>query len=120
VLGELRITTVQDLRGPVEGMSGGQRQALAIGRAATWGKGVVILDEPAAALGIAETEQVLRLITDLKENGAAILLVSHNLDHVFQVADRVLVLHQGRTVAEVPINDISPSRLAGVITTGGV
>jgi ABC-type sugar transport system ATPase subunit len=120
VLAELHISTVQDLRGPVDGMSGGQRQALAIGRAVTWGSGVVILDEPAAALGIAETEQVLKLIVDLKRRGAAILLVSHNLDHVFQVADRVLVMHQGRSVAEVPTKDISPSQLASVITTGGL
>src|SRR5947199_9561590 len=116
IIASLGVTTMQDATKPVEGMSGGQRQVLAIGRAVTWGRGVVILDEPAAALGIAETEQILRVIEDLKKSGTAILLVSHNLEQVFVVADRAVVMYQGRTVADVQIVATSIAELPHAIT----
>ncbi len=118
VVKSLGITTLQDVTKPVEGMSGGQRQVLAIGRAVTWGKGVVILDEPAVALGVAETEQVLQVVVDLKQRGASILLVSHNLDHVFRVADRILVMFQGNSIAEVKREEVTMDELVGWITAG--
>ena len=120
VIETLGVTTIQDPTKPVESMSGGQRQILAIGRAVTWGGGIVILDEPAAALGIAETEQVLKVIEDLKQKGAAILLVSHNLDHVFRLADRALVMFQGRTVADIVIEKSNVAELTSAITTGAL
>ena len=119
VLNDLGVTTLQDIGQPIEGLSGGQRQALAIGRAVTWGKGVVILDEPVAALGIRETEQVLNLILKLKATGVSILLVSHNLEHVFRVADRVLVMFHGRSVAEVCCAESDVNQLSNLILTGG-
>lgn len=120
VIDALGVTTMQDPTKPVEGMSGGQRQVLAIGRAVTWGGGVVILDEPAAALGIAETEQVLRVIEDLKAAGTSILLVSHNMEHVFRVSDRAVVLYQGRTVADFELADADVGQVTRAITSGGL
>jgi ABC-type sugar transport system ATPase subunit len=118
VLTGLGVTTVQDVTQPVESMSGGQRQALAIGRAVTWGSRIIIFDEPTAALGIPETEQVLRLIEDFKGKGASILLVTHNLGHVFRVADQILVMYQGRSVAQMSRQDTNLEKLAGVIVRG--
>ena len=118
VLTELGVATVQDVTQPVESMSGGQRQALAIGRAVTWGSRIIILDEPTAALGILETEQVLHLIGDLKGKGVSILLVTHNLEHVFRVADQILVMYQGRNVAQMPRKDTNLAKLAAVIVSG--
>jgi ABC-type sugar transport system ATPase subunit len=120
VIDSLGVTTMQDPTKAVEGMSGGQRQVLAIGRAVTWGSGVVILDEPAAALGIAETEQVLKVIEDLKRQGTSILLVSHNLEHVFRVADRAVVMYQGRTMAAIDIASSSVGDLTRAITSGAL
>ena len=120
VFASLGVTTMQDPTKAVEGMSGGQRQVLAIGRAVTWGGGVVILDEPAAALGIAETEQVLKVIEDLKRQNTGVLLVAHNLDHVLRVADRAIVMHQGRTVADIDIATSDVDQLTRVITTGAL
>jgi ABC-type sugar transport system ATPase subunit len=81
---------------------------------------VVILDEPAAALGIAETEQVLRVIEDLKAAGTSILLVSHNMEHVFRVSDRAVVLYQGRTVADLELADADVGQVTRAITSGGL
>jgi len=116
----LGITTLQDVTVPVDGFSGGQQQALAIGRAVAWGRKVIILDEPTAALGVTETEQVIQLILDLKENGSSIIIISHNLDHVFRLADRILVIRNGKSVAEVNREEITIDELVKVITSGGL
>lgn len=94
ILGELQIN-IGSVREKVEVLSGGQRQAVALGRAVGWGKSLVLLDEPTAALGGRESVQALELIRRLRDRGIAILLVSHNLEHVFAVADHIVVLRQG-------------------------
>jgi ribose transport system ATP-binding protein len=91
---------IKDLDRPLGLMSGGQRQAVAVARAVTFARRLVILDEPTAALGLRESAEVLRLVRRLPEQGIAVILVSHNLDHVMQVADRAVVLRQGRQVGE--------------------
>ncbi len=99
-------------------LSGGQRQAAAVARAVLWGSRVVIMDEPAAALGVQQTEAVLSLITRLKAEGIATILVSHNMDHVLRVADRVVVLRLGRKVADLDRRQrpVTPLELVGLIT----
>lgn len=92
------------LRTKAEALSGGQRQQVAIGRAVLWGSHIVIMDEPAAALGVRQTELVLGLIGRLKESGVAVVLISHNMEHVLRVADRVNVLRLGRKVADVKMD----------------
>jgi D-xylose transport system ATP-binding protein len=91
---------IKDLDKPLGLMSGGQRQAVAVARAVTFARRLVILDEPTAALGLRESAEVLRLVRRLPEQGIAVILVSHNLDHVMKVADRAVVLRQGRQVGE--------------------
>jgi ABC-type sugar transport system ATPase subunit len=98
VLSELGIE-VPSVTTEVRNLSGGQRQAIAVGRAAFWGVKIVVLDEPTAALGVNETAKVLALVRRLKERGIATIMISHNLEHVLQVSDRVLVLRRGRNVA---------------------
>jgi ABC-type sugar transport system ATPase subunit len=85
---------------PVAMLSGGQRQAVAIGRAVAQGGRAIIMDEPTASLGVAETRRVLQLVNELKDQGKSILIISHNLEHVWEVADRVVVLHRGRVVGD--------------------
>jgi len=99
-------------------LSGGQRQAVAVARAVLWGSRVVIMDEPAAALGVQQTEAVLGLITKLRMEGIATLLVSHNMDHVLKVADRVAVLRLGRKVADLDMRQrpVTGMELVGLIT----
>jgi ABC-type sugar transport system ATPase subunit len=99
-------------------LSGGQRQAVAVARAVLWGSRVVIMDEPAAALGVQQTEAVLGLITRLKTEGIATLLVSHNMDHVLKVADRVAVLRLGRKIADLDTRHrpVTGMELVGLIT----
>jgi ABC-type sugar transport system ATPase subunit len=99
-------------------LSGGQRQAVAVARAVLWGSRVVIMDEPAAALGVHQTEAVLGLITTLKLEGIATLLVSHNMDHVLKVADRVAVLRLGRKIADLDTRErpVTGTDLVGLIT----
>jgi D-xylose transport system ATP-binding protein len=94
IVAELQIE-IGSVREKVEVLSGGQRQAVALGRAVGWGKQLVLLDEPTAALGVRESGQALELIRRLKARGVAVILISHNLEHVFAVADRVVVLRQG-------------------------
>jgi fructose transport system ATP-binding protein len=91
----LGITTLQNIGQAVETLSGGQRQAVAVARAAAFGGKVVILDEPTAALGVRESGQVLRLVKDLRDQGLAVILISHNMPHVFEVADRVHIQRLG-------------------------
>lgn len=99
-------------------LSGGQRQAVAVARAVLWGSRVVIMDEPAAALGVQQTEAVLGLITRLRAEGIATLLVSHNMEHVLRVADRVAVLRLGRKVADLDIRQrpVTSMELVALIT----
>ena len=93
-----RVTTIRSVRQRVATLSGGQRQSVAVARAVMWNSRVVILDEPTAALGVAQTAQVLELVKRLAEQGLAVVIISHNLHDVFEVADRITVLRLGRNV----------------------
>src|SRR5205814_4416763 len=95
-LKSLAVTTISSIRQPVATLSGGQRQSVAVARAVMWNSKLVILDEPTAALGVAQTEQVLELVKRLGEQGLAVVLISHNLHDIFAVADRITVLRLGR------------------------
>jgi fructose transport system ATP-binding protein len=98
---ELGIGTIQDITQTVETLSGGQRQAVAVARAAAFGSRVVILDEPTAALGVKESGLVLQLIRDLRDRGLPVILISHNMPHVFEVADSIHIQRLGRRIAVV-------------------
>lgn len=102
---------------PVRSMSGGQRQAVAIGRAITWGRQLLILDEPTAALGVEETEQVLQMIEKLRADGQmGILVISHNMQNVYRIADRIVVLRQGVHVATLKKDETNPQEIVAYIT----
>jgi ABC-type sugar transport system ATPase subunit len=109
---------IPDLAAPVGSLSGGQRQAVAISRALRWSARLVILDEPTAALGVRETQQVLALIRGLKQQGVAVIVVSHNMHDVLAVADRVAILKQGRKVLELAAATLTPDTLARAVATG--
>lgn len=100
----------------VKGMSGGQRQCLAIARALLWGRRIVILDEPTAALGVRETEQVLEVIRDLRKHDVSVIVVSHNMQQLMSVADRITVMRLGRTIATRVVADTKVSEIVGLIT----
>jgi ABC-type sugar transport system ATPase subunit len=100
----------------VEELSGGQRQAVAIGRAVGWGRNIVLMDEPTAALGVEQSRQVNALIKTLRDQGVAILLISHNMQHVVETCDRAVVLRHGMKVADVKIAEVTPTDLVGLIT----
>ena len=100
----------------VKQMSGGQRQCLAIARAVLWGRRIVILDEPTAALGVHESEQVLELVSRLRERQVSVILVTHNMQHLMQVADRVTVMRLGRTIARRSIKNTTVEEIVGLIT----
>ena len=117
-LADLSVTTVQSVRQLVGSLSGGQRQSVAVARAVMRDAKLVIMDEPTAALGVSQTAQVLDLIRTLGERGIAVLVISHNLNDVFQVADRLAVLYLGRLVSSGPIADYDPQRAVELITTG--
>jgi ABC-type sugar transport system ATPase subunit len=104
------------VREKVEVMSGGQRQAIALGRAVGWGKKLVLLDEPTAALGVREGRQALDLIGRLKQQGVATVIISHNLEHVFHVADRIVVLRRGVIQGERKIRDADGDEIVSMIT----
>jgi D-xylose transport system ATP-binding protein len=112
------VRTLQSVRTPVASLSGGQRQTVAIARAVLWNSKVVILDEPTAALGVAQTEQVLALVRRLADRGLGVLLISHNLNDVFQVADEIAVLYLGSMVAQVAAPDVKQNQVVELITTG--
>jgi D-xylose transport system ATP-binding protein len=126
----LRVTTIRSIRQAVATLSGGQRQSVAVARAVMWNSKIVILDEPTAALGVAQTEQVLALVRRLAEQGLAVVLISHNLHDIFEVATRITVLRLGRnaglydrdktTQQEVvtAITAGAPTKVAGVTTAG--
>jgi ABC-type sugar transport system ATPase subunit len=119
-LNDLSVTTVQSIRQPVGSLSGGQRQAVAVARAVMRDAKLVIMDEPTAALGVSQTAHVLELIKTLAARGVAVLLVSHNLNDVFAVADRMAVLHLGRLVSSGPISEYDTRSAVELITTGGI
>ena len=111
-------TALTTARRPVASLSGGQRQSVAVAKAVMWNSKLVILDEPTAALGVNQTRQVLDLVRRLRDNGLAVMLISHNLNDVFEVADRVAVLHLGRMVTEGPAGDFNRQSLVEYMTTG--
>jgi fructose transport system ATP-binding protein len=115
-LDELGIGTLQDITQAVETLSGGQRQAVAVARAAAFGSKVIILDEPTAALGVKESGQVLKMIRDLRDKGLPIILISHNMPHVFEVADRIHIQRLGRRVAVVDPKAITMSDAVAIMT----
>jgi len=117
-LQDLRVTTVRSVRQPVGSLSGGQRQAVAVAKAVMQDARLVIMDEPTAALGVTQTELVLSLIARLASTGHAVLLISHNLNDVFQVADRIAVLYLGRLVAVGPAAEFDPQSAVDLMTTG--
>lgn len=117
-LASLSVRTVTSVRAPVASLSGGQRQTVAIAKAVLWDSRVVLLDEPTAALGVAQTRQVLDLVRRLAEQGLAVLLISHNMSDVFEVSDRIATLYLGRMVAEVPTRDVTHGQVVELITAG--
>ncbi|HEX4531982.1 MAG TPA: ATP-binding cassette domain-containing protein, partial [Acidimicrobiia bacterium] len=117
-LADLSVTTVRSIRQPVVSLSGGQRQAVAVARAVMWNSELVIMDEPTAALGVAQTAMVLALVRRLADRGLAVMMVSHNLNDVFAVADRIVVLRLGRMVAAGPASDFDPQTVVDYMTTG--
>lgn len=117
-LASLGVTTVRSIRQPVGSLSGGQRQAVAVAKAVMWNSKLVALDEPTAALGVVQTKMVLDLVARLKQHGLAVILISHNLNDLFEMADRIAVLHLGRKVVEGPVSDFDMQSVVDYMTTG--
>ena len=115
-LTSLSVKTVKSVRQKVARLSGGQRQTVAIARAVLWNNKVVILDEPTAALGVAQTEQVLNLVRKLADSGKAVIIISHNLQDIFAVADRIFVLYLGKMAASLKTSETNQSEIVGYIT----
>jgi fructose transport system ATP-binding protein len=114
-MAELRIG-LRSLTQPVENLSGGQRQGVAVARAAAWGHHVIVMDEPTAALGVKESGQVLDLIRRIRDRGLPVVLISHNMPHVFEIADRIHVQRLGRRVAVVRPGDYTMAEVVAVMT----
>jgi ABC-type sugar transport system ATPase subunit len=117
-LKDLSVTTIRSIRQPVASLSGGQRQSVSVAKAVMAKAKLVILDEPTAALGVAQTGMVLSLIKRLASQGVAVLVVSHNLTDVFEVADRIVILYLGRMVAQGPVSEFDPAMVVDYMTTG--
>jgi ABC-type sugar transport system ATPase subunit len=117
-LSELSVTTVRSIRQPVASLSGGQRQSVAVAKAVMSRAQLVIMDEPTAALGVAQTRMVLDLIKTLAGRGVAVIVVSHNLNDVFEVADRIAVLYLGRLAVAGPVSDFDRQSAVEYMTTG--
>jgi D-xylose transport system ATP-binding protein len=117
-LKSLSVRTLRSLRQNVSSLSGGQRQTVAIARAVLWNSKLVILDEPTAALGVAQTEQVLNLVRRLAENGLGVVLITHNMNDVFQVADSIACLYLGQMAAQVRSKDVNNAQVVELITAG--
>lgn len=115
-LSELGLLTIQNIRQAVETLSGGQRQGVAVARAAAFGSKVIILDEPTAALGVKESRKVLDLILKVRDRGVPIVLISHNMPHVFEVADRIHIHRLGRRAAIIRPGDFSMSDAVAIMT----
>lgn len=109
---------LRSLSVPVSSLSGGQRQSVAIARAAMWAGRVIFMDEPTAALGVVQTERVLQLIRQVRDTGIAVVLISHNMPQVLEIADRVEVLRLGRSVAQMPIAGLRVDDLVSLMTSG--
>jgi ABC-type sugar transport system ATPase subunit len=118
-LGSLRVTTVRSIRQPVASLSGGQRQSVAVAKAVMWNSKLVMLDEPTAALGVVQTKMVLDLVRRLRDRGLAVMVISHNLNDVFEVADRIAVLYLGRMVVQDSASAFDRQRVVEYMTTGG-
>jgi ABC-type sugar transport system ATPase subunit len=118
-LASLRVTTVRSIRQPVASLSGGQRQSVAVAKAVMWNSKLVIMDEPTAALGVVQTRQVLDLIKRLRDRGLAVMVISHNLTDVFEVADRIAVLYLGRLVVQDDASKFDLQTIVQYMTTGG-
>jgi D-xylose transport system ATP-binding protein len=114
----LAVTTIRSIRQPVATLSGGQRQSVAVARAVMWNSRLVILDEPTAALGVAQTQQVLDLVKRLAEQGLGVVIVSHNLHDIFEVADNITVLRLGQNVAEFKRTEVTQEQVVHAITAG--
>jgi D-xylose transport system ATP-binding protein len=119
-LDTLSVTTLRSVRQAVAGLSGGQRQAVAVAKSVMWNSKLVILDEPTAALGVAQTQQVLDLVRRLAERGLGVVIISHNLHDVFEAADRITVLRLGRRVALLKRSETTQQEVVHAITAGTV
>ncbi|MGV0852313.1 ATP-binding cassette domain-containing protein [Mycolicibacterium phlei] len=117
-LTSLSVRTVKSVRQPVSSLSGGQRQTVAIAKSVLWNSKVVLLDEPTAALGVAQTRQVLDLVRSLAERGLGVVFISHNMNDVFEVADRICALYLGRVAADVKASEVSHNQVVELITAG--
>ncbi|CCG04148.1 ATP-binding cassette domain-containing protein [Blastococcus saxobsidens] len=117
-LTKLSVRTLKSVRQLVSSLSGGQRQTVAIAKAVLWESKLVILDEPTAALGVAQTRQVLDLVRRLADAGHAVVLITHNMVDVFEVADRVAALYLGRVAADIPIDQVDRTQVIELITSG--
>ena len=107
---------IPSVQQPVLNFSGGQRQSIAVARAIAWGRRIVILDEPTAALGVRESQMVLGMIRELREHGLSVIMISHNLPEVFLVADRITVLRLGRTISVLETKDSSVEAVVAMMT----
>jgi len=119
-LSSLSVTTIRSVRQTVAGLSGGQRQSVAVAKAVMWNSKVVILDEPTAALGVAQTRQVLDLVRRLGQQGLAVVLISHNLHDIFEVADTITVLRLGQNVSVVKRAEVTQTQVVEAITAGAL
>ncbi len=117
-LRSLAVTTVRSIRQPVASLSGGQRQSVAIAKAVLWNSRLVVMDEPTAALGVAQTAVVLQLVRTLAERGLAVIMISHNMNDVFEIADRIAVLYLGRLVGVHPKQELDRQIVVDLMTTG--
>jgi D-xylose transport system ATP-binding protein len=117
-LKSLRVTTIKSIRQPVATLSGGQRQSVAVARAVMWNSRLVILDEPTAALGVSQTEQVLQLVKRLAEQGLGVVLISHNLHDIFEAATRITVLRLGRDIGVYERTATTQEEIVHAITAG--
>ncbi|KUL33702.1 ATP-binding cassette domain-containing protein [Actinoplanes awajinensis] len=115
-MSELGVATLQNIGQAVESLSGGQRQAVAVARAAAFGSKLVILDEPTAALGVKESNRVLQLIRDVRDRGLPVILISHNMPHVFEIADRIHIQRLGRRIAVITPSSHSMSDAVAIMT----
>ena len=119
-LAGLRVTTVKSIRQPVASLSGGQRQSIAVAKAVMWNSKLVIMDEPTAALGVVQTKMVLDLIRRLRDRGLGVMVISHNLNDVFEVADRIAVMYLGRLVVQDDVSTFDRQSVVEYMTTGGL
>ena len=117
-LQSLAVTTIRSIRQPVASLSGGQRQSVAVAKAVQWNSRLVVLDEPTAALGVAQTRQVLELVKRLADKGLAVVLISHNLQDIFEVATRITVLRLGRDVGVYERDKTTQQEVVQAITAG--